>query len=172
MTPPMYVGPLADTQRQRLESGLRSRDAFELRRCQILLASTPGERPSQIAAPVGGTAPTGRNVLRAYRAERAGCLRARSSRPKPVTPLLDVARCEQRRAILHESPRAFGKPTSLWTLALRAKVGGEQGLTPGVVSIESIRRVRQRLRVSWKRATPWITRPDPRYAAKKSDAIG
>ena len=99
--PPMYVGPLSDTQRQRLEHGLRSRDAFELRRCQILLASARGERPSQIAAHVGCTAQTVRNVLRAYRAERAGCLRARSSRPKQVAPLLDATRCESLRAILH-----------------------------------------------------------------------
>lgn len=172
MTPPMEVGPLSDTQRQRLERGLRSRDAFALRRCQMLLASARGERPAQIAAQVGCTAQTVRNVLRAYRAERTGCLRARSSRPKHVAPLLDAARCEQLRAIVHESPRAFGKPTSLWTLALLAKVCGEPGLTPGVVSIESLRRALQRMRVRWNRAKHWITRPDPRYAAKKSNAIG
>ncbi|HYQ90938.1 MAG TPA: hypothetical protein VES89_02375 [Candidatus Competibacteraceae bacterium] len=85
---------------------------------------------------------------------------------------MDAARCEQRRASLHDSPRAFGTPTSLWTLARLAKVGGEQGLTPGVVSIESIRRALQRRRVSWTRAKPGITRPEPRYAAKKSTAIG
>ncbi|HYQ92508.1 MAG TPA: helix-turn-helix domain-containing protein [Candidatus Competibacteraceae bacterium] len=168
----MYVGPLSDTQRQRLESGLRSRDAFELRRCQILLASARGERPSQIAAPVGCTAQTVRNVLRAARAKRAGCLRARSSRPKQVASLLEAARCEQLRAILPESPRAFGKPPSLGTLALLAKVCSEQGLTPGVVSIESIRRARQRMRVSWKRAKHWITSPDPDTPQKKSNAIG
>src|SRR5512135_3936029 len=89
MTPPMYVGPLSDTQRQRLESGLRSRAAFELRRGQILLASARGERPSQIAAHVGCTAPTVRNTLRAYRADSGGCLRAPSTRPVRAAPLLD-----------------------------------------------------------------------------------
>lgn len=85
---------------------------------------------------------------------------------------MDAARGEQRRAILHESPRAFGTPTSLWTLARLAKVCGEQGLTPGGGSIEASRRARQRRRVSWKRAKHWITSPAPRYAAKKSNAIG
>jgi DNA-binding NarL/FixJ family response regulator len=66
MKPPMYVGPLSSKQRQRLESGLRSRDGFELRRCQILLASARGERPSQIAAYLGCTAQTVRNTLWAY----------------------------------------------------------------------------------------------------------
>jgi transposase len=172
MKPPMYVGPLSDAQRQRLESGLRSRDAFELRRCQILLASARGERPSQIAGYVGCTAQTVRNTLRAYQAERAGCLRARSSRPKQAAPRLDGARCERLRAIVHESPRAFGKNTSLWTLALLAEVCFEQGLTPGPVSVESIRRALQRMGVGWKRAKHWITSPDPRYPSKKSGASG
>lgn len=172
MKPPLYVGPLSDTQRQRLERGLRSRDAFELRRCQILLASARGQRPSQIAAQVGCTAQTVRNTLRAYRADRAGCLRARLSRPRQTAPLLDETRCERLRAIMHDSPRSWGKNTSLWTLALLAAVCFERGLTPGVVSIESIRRALQRMGVSWKRAKHWITSPDPRYTAKKSSATG
>lgn len=168
----MSIGPLSSPQRQRLEQGLRSRDALELRRCQILLASARGERPSQIAAHVGCTAQTVRNTLRAYRAEGALCLRAPSSRPKHTTPLLADAQGERLRALLHDNPRAFGKTTSRWTLALVAAVCLEQGLTPRTVSVETIRRALQRLGVSWKRAKHWITSPDPRYAAKKSNAIG
>lgn len=169
---PMSIGPLSSPQRQRLEQGLRSRDALELRRCQILLASARGERPSQIAAHVGGTAQTVRNTRRAYRAEGALCLRAHSSRPKHTTPLLADAQGERRRALLHDSPRTFGKTPSRWTLALVAAVCLEQGLTPRTASVETIRRALQRLGVSWKRAKHWITSPDPRYAAKKSNAIG
>jgi hypothetical protein len=39
------VGPLSSTRRQRLEKGLRTRDAFELRRCQSLLASASSQVP-------------------------------------------------------------------------------------------------------------------------------
>ena len=172
MKPPMFIGPLSSKQHQRLERGLRSRDGFELRRCQILLASARGDRPSQIGVHVGCTAQTVRNTLRAYRAEGTACLRARSSRPKHSTPLLADAQGERLRALLHESPRTFGKTTSRWTLALLAEVCVEQGLTPRTVSIESIRRALQRLGVGWKRAKHWITSPDPRYRAKKSSVIG
>lgn len=172
MKPAMYVGPLSNKQRQRLESGLRSRDGFELRRCQILLASARGEHPSQIAAQVGCTAQTVRNTLRAYRPDSEGCFRARSTRPTHAAPLLDTAQCQQLRTILHQSPRAFGKNTSLWTLALLADVCFAQGLTPGTISVESIRRALQRMGVNWKRAKHWITSPDPRYASKKSNATG
>lgn len=172
MKPPIYVGPLSNKQHQRLESGLRSHDGFELRRCQILLASARGERPSRIAVQVGCTAQTVRNTLRAYRADPERCLQARSPRPKHTTLRLDEVKCDRRRAILHESPRAFGKTTSLWTLTRLAEVCCEQGLTPGTVSIESIRRALRRMGVSWKRAKHWITSPDPRYALKKSSATG
>lgn len=43
MERPIFVGPLSDDEREALEDGLRSSDAFVLRRCQILLASSRGE---------------------------------------------------------------------------------------------------------------------------------
>lgn len=60
----------------------------------------------------------------------------------------------------------------MWTLTRLAEVGCEQGLTPGPVSIESIRRTLQRMGVSGKRAKHGITRPDPRYTLKTSHATG
>lgn len=172
MKPPMFIGPLSSKQHQRLERGLRSRDGFELRRCQILLASARGDRPSQIAVHVGGTAPTVGNTRRGYRVKGSACLRPRSSRPKHSRPRLADAQGERRHALLHESPPTFGKTSSRWTLALLAEVCVEQGLTPRTVSIESIRRALQRLGVGWKRAKHWSPSPDPRYRAKKSSVIG
>ena len=145
MKPPMYVGPLSSTRRRRLEKGLRSRDAFELRRCQILLASAGGQRPSQIAVHLGCTAQTVRNTIRAYRADTTTCLRAKSSRPQSVVPVLDEAKRERLRAIVHESPRSFGKHTSLWTLRLLAEVCFEQGMTSRALSSESMRRAFKRM---------------------------
>ena len=47
--PPLFVRPLTDPERAALRAGLRSPDAFTLRRCQALLASSEGLRPAQIA---------------------------------------------------------------------------------------------------------------------------
>src|SRR5512134_762292 len=168
MKPPLSIGPLSDPQRKRLEDGLRARDGFELRRCQILLASARGERPSQIAAHVGCSAQTVRTTLRAYRADSTGCLHARSSRPKHAAPVLDQARCERLRAILHEIPRLFGKNTSLWTLALLAEVCFEQGLTPRVLSIESMRRALQRMGGAGNGPSTGLPVPTPRTGQKKA----
>jgi hypothetical protein len=71
------------------------------------------------------------------------------------------------RALLHQSPRTCGKPTSRWTLPLAAQVCHEKGWTPRRLSGESIRRVRKRLGVGWKRAKHWLVSPDPEYARKK-----
>lgn len=171
MRKPIFVRPLTDAERLRLEAGLRSNDAFVLRRCQILLASTRGERPPQIARAVGCNDQTVRNVIRAFEAQGIdACLTRRSNRPHRPRTKLDAAAHEQLRALLHQSPRQFGQPTSVWTLELAAEVSFAQGITPERVSDEAIRLALKRLGVSWKRAKRWITSPDPEYARKKGHA--
>ena len=46
-------------------------------------------------------------------------LERQSNRPKTVAPVLDAGTCERLQHILHQSPRLYGKPTGVWTLALR-----------------------------------------------------
>ena len=49
MKPPIYVRPLTDAERAAVEQGLRSSDAYTLRRSQILAASARGDQVPQIA---------------------------------------------------------------------------------------------------------------------------
>jgi hypothetical protein len=93
-----------------------------------------------------------------------------SSRPHTTAAIFTPGVCEALRALLHQSPRTFGKPTSRWTLALAAEVRCAEGLPPRLVSDAAMRGALRRLRVSWKRATQWITSPDPTYARKKNGA--
>jgi transposase len=166
----MYVRPLTDAERDQLTAGRRSSDAFVLRRCQILLASARGERAPQIAAHLGCDDQTVRNAVGAFNTRGLAALRPGSSRPHRIQAAFDLPRGEQLRALLHQSPRAFDKPTSLWTLELAAEVSFEQGLTPERVSAETIRATLERLGVRWKRAKQWLTSPDPAYARKKARA--
>ncbi len=76
------------------------------------------------------------------------------------------------REMLHRSPREFGKPTSLWTLALAAEVSFEEGITEEQVSAETLRATLERMGVRWLRAKRWISSPDPDYARKKGAATG
>ncbi|MBF6611585.1 MAG: helix-turn-helix domain-containing protein [Chloroflexi bacterium] len=170
MKPPLFVRTLTDEEQQTLLAGLRSlkSDAFTLRRCQILLASSRGQLPSEIAANLGCATQTVRNAINDFHTEGLDCLKPGSSRPKTVQPIFDPAKAEQLRAILHQSPRTFDKPTSVWTLSLAAEVCLEQGVTERLVSIERIRVALKRLGVGWKRAKHWITSPDPEYERKKT----
>jgi transposase len=171
MKSPIFVRPLTDAERAQLATGLRSSEAFVLRRSQILLASARGESAPHIARQLGCDDQTVRNAIVAFNTLALAALRKGSSRPHRVHAAFDLARGEQLRALLHQSPRTFGKPTSLWTLELAADVSFEQGLTPERVSGETIRATLRRLGVRWKRAKQWITSPDPAYARKKARAI-
>jgi hypothetical protein len=84
-----------------------------------------------------------------------------------VQARFNLGKDEALQALLHQSPRTFGKPTSCWTLTLTAEVCFEQGLTEKLVSIETIRLALKRLGVGWQRAKHWITSPDPDYLRKK-----
>ena len=76
------------------------------------------------------------------------------------------------RAILHQPPRAFGHARSTWTLASLARVAHAQGLSPTVLSGETIRQALLRLGVGRRRAKRWLTSPDPAYAQKNAAATG
>ena len=171
MKQPVYVRPLAAAERTQLLAGLRSSDAFVHRRSQILLASARGEQAPRIAHHLGCDAQTVRNAIAAFNARGPAALCKGSSRPHRFRVAFDLARAEQLRGLLHQSPRTFGKPTSVWTLELAADVSCEQGLTAERVSGETIRATLQRLGIGWKRAKRWITSPDPEYARKKGRAI-
>ena len=171
MKHPVYVRPVTDAERAQMVAGLRSSDAFVHRRSQILLASARGEQAPQIARHLGCAAQTVRNAIAALNARGPAALRQGSSRPHRFHVAFDAARGEQLRALLHQSPRTFGKPTSLWTLELAADVSFERGLTPARVSGETIRATLERLGIRWQRAKRWITSPDPEYARKKARAI-
>lgn len=139
MKPPLYVHPLSPKEHRQLEAARRSSNVFCLRRAQIVLASARGQSAKPIAQFLGCSVQTIRNVIRAFNAGGMSCLAKRSNRPKSAKPTLDVAQCEQLRHVLHQSPRRFGKPTGLWTLALAAQVCHEQGITERPLSDETIR---------------------------------
>jgi hypothetical protein len=169
---PLFVRPLEDAEREALKAGLRSSDAFTVRRCQILLASARGERPAAIAASLGCSDQTVRNAIHAVHQQGLACLTQGSSRAHQTYPAFDAAGCERLRDLIHHSPRLYGKASGVWTLDVAAEVAAEQGLTPARVTGETIRATLVRMGVRWRRAKQWITSPDPEYTKKKPAGTG
>ena len=170
MKRPIFIRPLTDDERQALEHGRRSKDAFVLRRSQMLLASARGERAPHIAQELGCDDQTVLDALHAFNERGLGALQHGSPLPHTTYPTFTPEAAEHLRVILHRSPRSFGHKTSLWTLNLAAQVSFQEGLTEHEVSGETIRQTLLRLGVQWKRAKRWITSPDPGYRRKKANA--
>lgn len=168
MKAPIFVRTLTAAERQQLQAGLRSADAFTVRRCQILLASANGLRSTTIAHNLACAVGTVHNAIGAFRREGPACLQAKSSRPHSARPFLDERFTDALKDLLHRSPRLFGKPTGLWTLDLVAEVCHGKGWTPRQLTGEAIRVALKRLGIRWRRAKHWITSPDPAYARKKT----
>jgi transposase len=174
MKRPIFVRPLSDAERETLEAGLRSPDAFTLRRCQILLASSRGENAYQIAHQLGCNPQTARNAIHAFNDKGLpDALQPGSKHPHTVHRVFqDREQAEALREMLHRSPREFGRDSSLWTLEMAAEVVFEEGLVERPISGETIRATLSRLLgVRWMRAKRWITSPDPLYERKKGGAI-
>jgi hypothetical protein len=55
MKTPIFVRPLSEEERESLQKGLRSKDTFTLRRSQMLLASSRGERAGATITEVEGS---------------------------------------------------------------------------------------------------------------------
>lgn len=168
----IFIRPPTADERAAIEAGVRSPDAFVMRRCQMLLANARGESAIQIARHLSCHEQTVRNAIHAFNQQGLPSLQPGSSIPHNIGRAFDAAGAERLRALLHQSPRLFGKPTSLWTLALAAEVAYAEGLTPEQVSAETVRATLVRLGIGWRRAKDWITSPDPAYARKKTRATG
>ena len=74
MKAPLYVRALSPAEQAGIEAGLRSSDAFALRRSQILLASGRKHCPNEIAHNLGCATQTARNAIHAFEQKGVDCL--------------------------------------------------------------------------------------------------
>ena len=169
MKQPIYIRELSKEERDALEAGLRSSEAFTVRRCQILLSSASGKHALQIAQALHCDDQTIRNAIQAFHEKGLAALQPGSSRPHHIAVAFDPKQAEQLKGLLHQSPRDFDKATSIWTLELAAEVAYEQGITSQQVRGETIRKTLKRQGIGWRRAKKWITSPDPAYELKKNN---
>jgi transposase len=168
--PSLFVRLLTPEERQQREAGLRSSEAYLVRRCQIVLASEYGAGVPRMARQGGCSEQTVRNVVHAFNPQGVAGLPRASSRPHTTRERWGSAEAERLQALLPQSPRTFGPPTTLGTLEVAAEVSFAHGLTSQRVSREAIRTALGRWEVSWQRAKHWLTSPAPASGRKKKPA--
>jgi hypothetical protein len=64
--------------------------------------------------------------------------------------------------LVHESPRQYGYPNSLWTLSQLAEVSYSREK----VSHETVRHALMKRGLNWRQAREHISRPDSQYEQK------
>lgn len=169
---PIFVRVISAEEKEVLEKARRASDACQMKRAQILLASSQGLTTTGIEKQFGYSAEYARQMIHRFNEQGVECLRRKSSAPKTVEPIIDAEKCEQIKQLMHRSPRLFGKPSSLWTLTLVAEVLFEEGKTPRRMAAETIRAAIRKNGINWKRAKDWITSPDAQYELKKNNESG
>jgi hypothetical protein len=109
-----------------------------------------------------------RNAIHDFHQRGLAALQSKSSRPHTTYEVFDAQGRERLRALLHQSPRNFGKDTSIWTLELAAEVSVQVGIASRRVSGQSIHNALTQLGVRRIRASDFLTSPDPDYVRKKT----
>ena len=168
MRPFTIIIELTDEERAGLKTAVEAPEKFTRLRGQILLLSAQGICPREIAEGLGCSEQTVRNAIKQLVTEGISSLKREKMGPKNPPRAFDAPGRERLMTIAHQSPRAFGKAQSQWTLKLLAEVCFEQKLTDTQVSIETIRKAIIALGSSWQRAKNWIVSPDPQYLLKKN----
>jgi len=105
MKTPIFVRSFSEEEREALQAGLRSKDAFTLRRSQMLLASSRGEYAPKIAEALGCGQQTVRDAIHDFNERGLDALVARSSRPKRTRDVFEEESAEALREMLHTAPR-------------------------------------------------------------------
>ena len=103
MRKPIFIRPLTEDEQHQIQAGLRSSDAFVLRRCQILLASARGERAPAIAHQLGCDDQTVRNVIHGFNSTGLAVLQEGSSRPHRLRTTFSEEGCQRLHDLLHRS---------------------------------------------------------------------
>ncbi len=168
---PIFVRAMSEEEKQVLEKAKRAADACEMKRSQILLASSQGLTTTTIAKQFGYSAEYARQMIHRFNEHGISCLKRKSSAPKTQETIVDAEKCQQIKHLMHKSPRLYGKASSIWTLTLVAEVLYEEGETPRQMGNETIRTAMKKNGVSWRRAKDWTGTPDPQYELKKNSGI-
>ena len=166
---PIFVRPLTTDEKRQLEQSLQSPSAFTVRRCQILLKSSQGQKSQEIAKALLCSDQTVRQAIHAFAQEGLACLDEKSHARHDEQALLNEAGRERLCELIRLSPRTLNHETSVWNRTLLAQQLHQEGYTPRPVSVTVITHVLRQRGITWRRAKHWIRSSDVHYEHRKKD---
>src|SRR2546430_6666580 len=161
MQAPLFIRRLTDEERTEIEAGRRSSEGFTVRRSQMFLLSVQEKTTTMIARIIGCNDQTVRNAIHDFHERGLAALHPKSSRPHTTYEAFDDQGRERLRALLHQSPRTFGKDTSIWTLDLAAEVSVSDGLVSRPIADGFFRNAVGQHSVGGQRLSNRIPSPTP-----------
>jgi transposase len=162
------VGHLSRKHLKKLRRLQRHRLTIVSRRATILLCSYKGWSCSQIADIVGQHVQSVRHWIKAFdRADRQGRWDLFKPKPRPGRkPTFDEKVQQGLLDIFKEAPHKYGFSGSQWTLHRLAEAAVRTGLVSSI-SHESVRRLINKSKHSYRRLKAWLKITDPQYHRKK-----
>lgn len=164
--PSTFVRELSTGEGQLLKQRSRTAKHFATRqRAHILLASSAGMGPADIARALSTDESHVRKVIKAFNEEGFESLnpRYRGGRPRKVDP--DTTAAVVKIAL--DPPQVSGVPLTRWSvrrLLLHLIISGV--LEAGVLSAEGLRALLRRSDITFQRTRTWKVSTDPNYEAK------
>lgn len=147
------------------------KDAIAVRRAEVVLASAQGESASSIAGRLHFTADYVRKVIHAFNERGVKSLKAQYSnggRPQEILPEHESELVE----LALTPPRLTRQPFTHWTLETLRDVAARRRLIPRKISLESVRQILKKHRVSLQRTKTWKESNDPEFDEKKTPSSG
>lgn len=168
--PEVFVRELSDEEGQRLVRITRtSRDRVRLRRAMIVLASAQGQSARDIAALIQGSDDYVRGVIHAFNEHGLAALDPKWSGGRPAK--IDDATAERICRVALARPHDLGKPFTTWSVAKLHEHLVNTGVIPADVSVETVRRLLRRRRISFQHTKTWKESTDPDFEAKKQRVL-
>lgn len=164
----LYVRELREEEKQALQKGLRSEDAFTVRRSQIMLSSAEGQQARVIAEQQRCSDQCVREAIHAFQAAGLKSLQRKSTRPHSARFSFDEQALARLPDMVNTSPRSHGHEHSLWSLERLTETCYAEGLTDRRVNVGTMGEALKRAGINWKRARRRMNSTDAAYEVKKT----
>jgi len=167
----VQVRALRPYEGQKLVRWLRQgKDAIAVRRAEIVLRSAQGDRASEIARALHFSADYVRKVIHGFNEQGLECLKAQyENGGRPVKVLPEQESCLVELALT--PPNLIGLPFTHWSLQRLTEVAIGRKVIPRV-SLETVRQILKRHRLSLQRTRTWKQSTDPQFEVKKTQSRG
>lgn len=162
----LYVRDIGIAEGRRLQRTIRDgRNRIEVRRAQIVVASSQGSKAPDIARRLYFSEDHVRTIIKLFNTDGFDALRPKYGVGRPAKFV------EEQRSLIIETalcpPDLLGQPFTRWSLAKLRNILIEERIVESI-AIETLRQMLKAAKVKLRRTKTWKECNDPKLASKKN----